>query len=44
MAILGGDEVEKGTVTVKNLKAQSQQVYTQADAGGKIREELTTRG
>ena len=44
VAILGGDEVEKGTVTVKNLKAQSQQVYTQADAGGKIREELTTRG
>jgi histidyl-tRNA synthetase len=44
VAILGGDEIAKGTLTVKNLKAQSQQVYTQADAGETIREELTHRG
>jgi histidyl-tRNA synthetase len=44
VAILGGDEIEKGTLTVKNLGAQTQQVYTQADAGAKLREELTQRG
>ena len=44
VAILGGDEIAQGTITVKNLKAQSQQVYAQADAGEKIREELTHRG
>jgi histidyl-tRNA synthetase len=44
VAILGGDEIAQGTLTVKNLKAQSQQVYTQADAGATIREELKTRG
>jgi histidyl-tRNA synthetase len=44
VAILGGDEIEKGTLTVKNLKAQRQQVYAQADAGETIREELTQRG
>jgi len=44
VAILGGDEIAQGTLTVKNLKAQSQQVYTQADAGETIREELKTRG
>jgi histidyl-tRNA synthetase len=44
VAILGGDEIAAGTVTVKNLAAQTQQIYPQADAGDKIREELRQRG
>jgi histidyl-tRNA synthetase len=44
VAILGSDEIEHGTVTVKNLAGQAQQVYSQADAGEKIREELKQRG
>ena len=44
VAILGGDEIAQGTLTVKNLKAQSQQVHTQANAGETIREELRHRG
>jgi histidyl-tRNA synthetase len=44
VAILGGDEIAQGTVTVKHLAGQAQQVHSQADAGEKIREELTQRG
>jgi histidyl-tRNA synthetase len=44
VAILGGDEIAAGTVTVKNLSAQKQQTYNQAAAGAAIREELTARG
>jgi histidyl-tRNA synthetase len=44
VAILGGDEIAAGTVTVKNLSAQQQQTYNQAAAGAAIREELTARG
>jgi histidyl-tRNA synthetase len=44
VAILGGDEIAAGTVTVKNLSAQKQQTFNQAAAGAAIREELTARG
>jgi histidyl-tRNA synthetase len=44
VAILGGDEIAQGTVTVKNLKAQTQTTYDQAAAGAAILEGLTHRG
>jgi histidyl-tRNA synthetase len=44
VAILGGDEIESGKVTVKNLETQSQETWLQAEAGPKIREALTRRG
>jgi histidyl-tRNA synthetase len=44
VAILGGDEIANGTVTVKNLTAQTQNIYDQAAAGAAIREGLTHRG
>jgi histidyl-tRNA synthetase len=44
VAILGGDEIAKGTLTVKNLKAQTQNTYDQAAAGAAILEGLTHRG
>ena len=44
VALLGDDEIKAGTVTVKNLAAQTQQTYPQAAAGAAIREELTQRG
>ena len=44
VAILGGDEIARGTVTVKNLKAQSQDTYDQAAAGAAILEGLKQRG
>jgi histidyl-tRNA synthetase len=44
VAILGGDEIANGTVTVKDLAGQVQQTYLQTDAGDKIREELKQRG
>jgi histidyl-tRNA synthetase len=44
VGILGGDEIAAGTVTVKNLAGQTQQVYAQTEAGAKIGEELKTRG
>jgi histidyl-tRNA synthetase len=44
VAILGSDEIANGTVTVKNLAGQAQQLYSQTDAGEKIREELKQRG
>jgi histidyl-tRNA synthetase len=44
VAILGGNEIEAGTVTVKNLTAQTQATYEQAAAGGAILEGLKQRG
>ena len=44
VAILGGDEIARQSVTVKHLAAQTQQTYDQAAAGAAIREELKTRG
>ena len=40
VALLGDDEIRAGTVTVKNLAAQSQQTYDQSAAGAAIREAL----
>ena len=42
--VLGSDEIAKGTVTVKNLKAQTQDIYDQAAAGAAILEGLKQRG
>jgi histidyl-tRNA synthetase len=44
IAILGGDEIAAGTVTIKNLAAQTQRTYEQAAAGAALREELGHRG
>jgi histidyl-tRNA synthetase len=44
VAILGGDEIQSGTVTVKHLTAQTQSTYDQAAAGAAILEGLTHRG
>jgi histidyl-tRNA synthetase len=44
VAILGGDEIAKGTVTVKHLTAQTQNTYDQAAAGAAILEGLKQRG
>ena len=44
VAILGGNEIAAGTVTVKNLTAQTQANYDQAAAGGAILEGLRQRG
>ena len=44
VAILGGNEIAAGTVTVKNLAAQTQATYDQAAAGGAILEGLRQRG
>jgi histidyl-tRNA synthetase len=44
VAILGSNEIEAGTVTVKNLTAQTQTTYDQAAAGGAILEGLRQRG
>jgi len=44
VALLGDDEIKAGTVTVKNLAAQTQQTYPQAAAAAAIREALTPRG
>jgi len=44
VAILGGNEIGAGTVTVKNLTAQTQATYDQTAAGGAILEELRQRG
>jgi histidyl-tRNA synthetase len=40
VALLGGNEVEAGTVTVKNLASQTQNTYDQAGAGAEIRRAL----
>ena len=44
VAILGGDEIANGTVTVKDLTAQTQNTYDQAAAGAAIFEGLKHRG
>jgi histidyl-tRNA synthetase len=44
VAILGGDEIESGKVTVKHLTAQTQTTYDQAAAGAAILEGLKHRG
>jgi histidyl-tRNA synthetase len=44
VAILGGDEIGAGTVTVKHLAAQTQHTYDQAAAGAAILEVLKERG
>ena len=44
VALLGADEIQSGTVTVKDLAAQTQQTHDQAAAGAAIREGLKKRG
>jgi len=44
VAILGGNEIAAGTVTIKNLAAQTQVTYDQAAAAGAILEGLKQRG
>jgi histidyl-tRNA synthetase len=44
VAILGGNEIAAGTVTVKNLAAQTQATYDQAAAAAAILEGLKQRG
>jgi histidyl-tRNA synthetase len=44
VAILGGDEIANGTVTVKDLTAQTQTTYDRAAAGAAILEGLKQRG
>jgi histidyl-tRNA synthetase len=44
VALLGEDEINAGTVTVKNLSAQTQATYDQSAAGAAILEGLKQRG
>ena len=44
VAILGGDEIANGTLTVKHLAAKTQNTYEQAAAGAAIVKELKHRG
>ena len=44
VALLGENEIKDGTVTVKDLAAQTQHTYDQAAAGAAILEGLTQRG
>jgi histidyl-tRNA synthetase len=44
VALLGDDEITAGTVTVKNLAAQSQETLSQSAAGAAILEALKNRG
>ncbi|HKE84546.1 MAG TPA: histidine--tRNA ligase [Vicinamibacterales bacterium] len=44
VAILGGDEIGNGTVTIKDLAHQTQTTYDQAAAGAAILEGLKHRG
>jgi histidyl-tRNA synthetase len=44
VALLGDDEINTGTVTVKNLAAQTQARYDQSAAGAAILEALRRRG
>ena len=44
VAIVGDEEIKAGTVTVKDLAAQTQQTYPQSAAGAAIAEALTRRG
>ena len=44
VALLGEDEIKAGTVTVKNLSAQTQATYDQSAAGAALLEGLKRRG
>ena len=44
VALLGEDEIKSGTITVKNLAAQTQATYEQSAAGAAILETLRQRG
>ena len=44
VALLGDNEIQAGTVTVKNLAAQTQQTYAQTAAGAAILATLRERG
>jgi len=44
VALLGADEIKAGTVTVKNLAAETQLTYEQSAAGAAILEALRRRG
>jgi histidyl-tRNA synthetase len=44
VALLGEDEINAGSVTVKNLSAQTQETYDQSAAGAAILEGLKRRG
>jgi histidyl-tRNA synthetase len=44
VVLLGDDEIKAGTVTVKDLVANTQQTYEQAAAGAAILEALKQRG
>lgn len=44
VAILGGDEIAAGRVTIKDLARQAQHSYDQATAGVALLEDLNTRG
>ncbi len=44
VALLGDDEIARGTITVKDLAAQTQTTYDRAEAGAAIRKALTDRG
>ena len=44
VAILGGDEIANGTLTVKHLAAKTQHTYEQGGAGAAILKELKQRG
>jgi histidyl-tRNA synthetase len=44
VALLGQDEIAGGTVTVKDLRMQTQATYDQAAAGAAIRDNLRQRG
>jgi histidyl-tRNA synthetase len=44
VALVGDEEIKAGTVTVKDLRAQTQQTYRQEAAGTAIREALKQRG
>jgi histidyl-tRNA synthetase len=44
VALVGDTEIQAGTVTIKNLAAQTQQTYDQTAAGAAIREALKQRG
>jgi histidyl-tRNA synthetase len=44
VAIVGDEEIKAGTVTVKDLAAQTQQAYGQSAAGAAIAEALRRRG
>jgi histidyl-tRNA synthetase len=44
VALLGSDEIARGTITVKHLAAQTQSTYDQAAAGAAILEALQRRG